>query len=135
MGSDHGWCKPEGSGQWHYFEKYNVPIWMGESGENTDAWIASFRRLQERNGIGWCFWPYKKMDSPRCVVTFDRPKAWSVIQTYANSPRGSYQSIRAARPAAETARRILLEFVEQGRFKNVRPNREYLGALGCALQR
>lgn len=116
-------------------EKYNVPIWMGESGENENAWIASFRRLQERNGIGWCFWPYKKMDSPRCVVTFDRPAAWDVIRAYANSARGSYQSIRSSRPAAESARRILLQFVEKSRFKNVRPNRDYIDALGCPDQR
>ncbi len=115
-------------------EKYNIPIWMGESGENTDAWIASFRRLQERNGIGWCFWPYKKMDSPRCVVTFDQPEGWNIIRTYANGPRGSYAAIRATRPEAETARRILLKFVEQSRFRNIKPNAEYIRALGCAQQ-
>ncbi|HEX8116098.1 MAG TPA: cellulase family glycosylhydrolase, partial [Pyrinomonadaceae bacterium] len=25
--------------------KYNVPVWLGESGENKDEWIASFREL------------------------------------------------------------------------------------------
>jgi aryl-phospho-beta-D-glucosidase BglC (GH1 family) len=119
----------------NFREKYNVPIWMGESGENENAWISSFRRLQERNGIGWCFWPYKKMDSPRCVVTFDRPAAWDVIRAYANGSRESYASIRASRPPAESARRILLQFVERSRFKNARPNREYIEALGCPLQK
>ena len=36
---------------------------MGESGENDDVWIDSFRKLLDNNEIGWCFWPYKKMDS------------------------------------------------------------------------
>ncbi|HAF21421.1 MAG TPA: glycosyl hydrolase family 5, partial [Blastocatellia bacterium] len=40
-------------------DKHNVPVWMGESGENTDEWIGSFRTLLELNNIGWCFWPYK----------------------------------------------------------------------------
>jgi endoglucanase len=34
-------------------DKYNVPVWMGESGENTDEWISSFRKLLEANNIGW----------------------------------------------------------------------------------
>jgi aryl-phospho-beta-D-glucosidase BglC (GH1 family) len=46
-------------------DRYNVAIWMSESGENTDDWIGSFRQLLEMKNIGWCFWPYKKLDSTR----------------------------------------------------------------------
>src|ERR1700687_1091598 len=31
----------------NFRDKYNVPVWMGESGENTDEWIDSFRKLLE----------------------------------------------------------------------------------------
>ena len=41
-------------------DRYNVPIWMGESGENTDEWITQFVDLLNKNDIGWTFWPYKK---------------------------------------------------------------------------
>ncbi len=44
-------------------DKYNVPIYMGESGENDDDWVFNFRELLDKNGIGWHFWPYKKMDN------------------------------------------------------------------------
>ena len=40
----------------------NGPIWMGESGENNDDWIAQFVKTLEKNNIGWAFWPYKKME-------------------------------------------------------------------------
>ena len=43
-----------------FSNKYNVPIWMGESGENSDQWINEWRLLNEKNNFGWCFWPYKK---------------------------------------------------------------------------
>ena len=43
-------------------DKYNVPIWCGESGENTDEWVKQFVETLEANDIGWCFWPYKKME-------------------------------------------------------------------------
>lgn len=70
------------------------------------------------------------MDSPRCVVTFDRPGGWDVVTAYASSSRQSFESIRVLRPRPEAAPRILLEFVEQSRFKNVRPNQGYIEALG-----
>jgi len=54
-------------------EKYQVPVWLGESGENTDEWIERFRTLLEKNGIGWAFWPYKKMDATSSPVSFARP--------------------------------------------------------------
>lgn len=44
-------------------EKYNIPIWLGESGENSNAWFADAIQLAERNNIGWCWWPLKKLGS------------------------------------------------------------------------
>src|SRR5678816_4016043 len=60
-------------------DKYNVPVWMGESGENTDEWIAAYRTLLEQNDIGWCFWPYKKIEATSCVVSINSPADWASI--------------------------------------------------------
>lgn len=111
-------------------EKYNVPIWMGESGENTDTWIASWRRLQERNNIGWCFWPYKKMDSPRCMVTFDRPQNWELIVRFAEGPRATFKDIRTTRPPIDSVRAALDEFIRICQFNTCRINDRYIEALG-----
>lgn len=43
-----------------YRKKYNVPIWLGETGENSNAWMTELIRLCERNKIGWTLWPLKK---------------------------------------------------------------------------
>lgn len=118
-----------------YQNKYHVPLWMGESGENSDTWIAAFRRLQERNNIGWCFWPYKKLDAKSCLVTFDRPKNWDLIVKYANGLRSSFASIRRNRPDSELVRKALDEFVQLSGFKNCRVNPGYLNALGKELPR
>ena len=42
-------------------EEQNVPIWMGESGENSNAWFTDAISLLERNKIGWAWWPLKKL--------------------------------------------------------------------------
>jgi aryl-phospho-beta-D-glucosidase BglC (GH1 family) len=115
--------------------KYDVPIWMGESGENTNAWIGGFRRLQERNNIGWCFWPYKKMDAPSCMMTFDRPKNWNLIVKYANSPRPSYATIRASRPPRPLVAQALEDFLSLCKFERCRVNEDYLHALGVGISR
>lgn len=69
-------------------EKYHVPIWLGESGENTDEWIGTFRTVLEENDIGWAFWPYKKMGSNSTVETITPPDGWSSIVEYAKLPDG-----------------------------------------------
>ena len=42
---------------------YNVPLWMGESGENSNSWYyEALVKLLEENNIGWNFWCHKKAD-------------------------------------------------------------------------
>jgi endoglucanase len=43
--------------------KYNVPVWLGETGENSNVWYTEAIRLLEKNNIGWAMWPLKKMGS------------------------------------------------------------------------
>jgi endoglucanase len=40
-----------------------VPLWMGESGENSNSWFADCIALLESNKIGWSWWPHKKIES------------------------------------------------------------------------
>lgn len=42
-------------------EKYNVPLWLGESGENNNQWYRDAIHLMESHNIGWCWWPLKKI--------------------------------------------------------------------------
>jgi hypothetical protein len=110
--------------------KNNVVLWLGESGENSDEWIGAFRRILERNSIGWCFWPYKKMDAKSCMVTFDRPDGYRDVINYANKPRSTFEQIRSARPPVEKVKRVLEGFLENCKFSNCRINSGYLRALG-----
>jgi endoglucanase len=42
-------------------EEHNVPLWVGESGENSNAWYTEAISLLEKNNIGWAWWPLKKL--------------------------------------------------------------------------
>lgn len=41
-------------------EQYNRPLWMSESGENSNQWFADAIHLLESTNIGWSWWPVKK---------------------------------------------------------------------------
>jgi aryl-phospho-beta-D-glucosidase BglC (GH1 family) len=111
-------------------DKHNVPIWMGESGENTDEWIAQYRILLERNDIGWCFWPYKKVDATSCPASINRPTDWDAIVAFADHPRATYEEVRKNRPPKEKIKNALDGYLENIKFKNCRINEGYVKALG-----
>lgn len=117
----------------NFRDKYNVPIWLGESGENTDEWINSFRELLEKNNIGWCFWPYKKMDSERSMVSFERTNEWDEIIKYANSLRNDFEAVRKNRPSNEVIKKAFDDLLENIKLAKCKINNGYLKALGCEV--
>ncbi|WP_449439826.1 carbohydrate-binding protein [Pedobacter steynii] len=42
-------------------DQYNIPVWLGETGENSNVWFTEAIRLFEANNIGWAWWPLKKV--------------------------------------------------------------------------
>lgn len=41
-------------------DQQNRPIWLGETGENSNTWFTNLVSLAETNNIGWSWWPVKK---------------------------------------------------------------------------
>ena len=113
-------------------DRYDVPIWCGESGENTDEWIGKFVRVLESQRIGWCFWPYKKMEKPSSPVSIVKPAHWDEIVAFAKLPAGTGNAEKriAARPSLENSRAAFDELLKNIQFANCRVNPGYLRALG-----
>lgn len=113
-------------------EHYDVPIWLGESGENTDDWISQFVKTLESNNIGWAFWPYKKMEKSSAVVSIIPPADWGKIVEFAKLPRGTahVEERLKKRPEQETINRAFDELLENIRLEKCRVNAGYLKALG-----
>jgi endoglucanase len=112
-------------------DKYNVPLWLGESGENSDAWVAEFRSVLEKNDIGWSFWPYKKMDSGSSEVTFAEPPHWDDIVSYAANSwmiDVKHSPLRA-RPSDDVIHAAFDGLLTNIEFKNEIVNAGYVKAL------
>ncbi|HYC27373.1 MAG TPA: cellulase family glycosylhydrolase, partial [Chitinophagaceae bacterium] len=80
----------------------NAPVWVGETGENSNTWFADAVQLLESNNIGWCWWPLKKIgnNNPLEIRSNDN---YNRLVEHWNS-RG-----RVAAPSAEDARNGLME--------------------------
>lgn len=116
-------------------DKYRVPILMGESGENDDAWVKEFRELLDKNEIHWTFWPYKKMDNTRGPMNFDKPDSYDDFIRYAESDRSTFKKIRNLKDSLDgiepgAVKELLNQFVANSKFENCYPNKGYCDALG-----
>ena len=114
----------------NFRDSVNLPIYMGETGENTDEWIAAWTRLMERNNIGWHYWPYKKMDSERGMVSIKAPENWNLIVDYTSQDRSNFAKIRAVRPDQAVVRKAMTDLLENMKFANCNINKGYILALG-----
>ena len=128
------WAPPEQATIQKFLDfrnKNNVPIWLGESGENNDQWIAQFARLLEKNDIGWAFWPYKKMDATSSPVTFSQPDHWAEIVAYAKLDRnlGGVEKRQAQRPDQAVIDEAFASLLKNIQFSQEKVNASYIDAL------
>lgn len=128
---------PEAIGSFIAFrDKVNRPMYMGEIGHNTYAWMAEFCQTMQANNIGYTFWPYKKIGSS-AWVTFTAPEGWQEVIAFADGPRASYAEIREARESAggsEALGDAIDDLTEAVRFERCAIDKEYIRALGLKAE-
>jgi len=120
------WAKPARDALQSYLNfgnSWNVPLLIGETGEYNDNWNAKFRELNERFGIGWCFWTYKNLDTETTVISIQKPAGWDLIAK-AGSADGD------PLPPRHEAQAILDAYLQAAKFKNGHINAGYLASLG-----
>lgn len=78
---------------------WDRPIWVGESGENSDDWYRASFALLEEHEIGWSFWTWKKLESGNGPYSIRAPSGWSAIQAYVSDA--------SKKPSAATAQAAL----------------------------
>lgn len=70
---------------------YNVPLWMGESGENSNPWFYETVRLFEQQNIGWNWWTHKKFETITSPLSAPISPEYQTLINYWNgqAPRPS----------------------------------------------
>jgi len=77
-------------------ENWQMPVWLGESGENSNKWFADGISLLERNEIGWAWWPLKKINSVVCPLKIKAPEEYNRLTDYWNGKSATKPSTRMA---------------------------------------
>ncbi|SEK37076.1 cellulase family glycosylhydrolase [Parapedobacter koreensis] len=90
-------------------EEHDIPLWLGESGENSNTWFTEAIELCERNGIGWAWWQNKKMGINQ-PLEIKQPEGYASLL--------DYWSGRGSKPSHEDAQRILNEWLENIKLEN-----------------
>ncbi|MFN2439706.1 MAG: glycoside hydrolase family 5 protein, partial [Chitinophagaceae bacterium] len=90
-------------------EEQNVPIWMGESGENSNVWFRTAIQLLEENKIGWAWWPLKKLGNNN-PLQIKKNKAYEMLISFLEG--------NASKPSVEQAFAALMQLAENSKIEN-----------------
>jgi endoglucanase len=100
---------------------YNVPVWLGESGENSNTWFTEAIRLLEFNNIGWSWWPLKKLGNNNPLQVKSNPDYDSLV---------SYWNGKAKNPPpVKNAYAGLMELASATKFENNIIHRDVIDAM------
>ena len=100
---------------------HNVPIWCGESGENSNVWFRDAIKLFEENEIGWAWWPMKKIESISGPLEIKKPADYQRLL--------DYWSGSASKPSAAFAENALLQLAENAKIENCNYNKDVIDAM------
>ena len=77
---------------------HDVPLWLGETGENTNPWFHAVRTLAEVNGISWNWWMHKKIETTSAPLSAPFAPGYASVVAYwrGQGPRPSTEGARNA---------------------------------------
>lgn len=101
-------------------DQHQMPIWLGESGENSNVWFRDALHLMQKNNIGWAWWPLKKLgyNNPLQVKT---PDAYQKVL--------NYWTDKGPKPSPEEAFKGLMQFTENLKLENCIYHPDVLDAM------
>ncbi|MFC0682637.1 glycoside hydrolase family 5 protein [Lysobacter korlensis] len=117
------WSSPDTASIARFLEvrdRLQLPIYMGEGGENTLEWLYTAFRLYETHGIGWNFWPWKKIDTRTSPASIDAPGGWERVVASASGTPGL---------SREEAQLVFAQLLENMRIENCRWRHDIIAAL------
>jgi hypothetical protein len=99
----------------------NRPLWLGETGENSNSWFLDCIELMRDNNIGWAWWPHKKIDNISGPLSAELTPQYQQLLDYWNG--------QASKPSADFANAALLLQAEKLRFENCKFQPDVIDAM------
>jgi endoglucanase len=105
----------------NYRDQYNIPVWAGETGENSNTWFTEAIRLFESNNIGWCWWPLKKLGNNNPLQIRSNPN-YDALTDYWNGKNSKP-------PEPDSVYSGLMELASSARCENNIVHRDVVDAM------
>jgi len=102
--------------------QYNIPLWNGETGENSASWGSGMAKLLADANIGWSWWTFKKVNSDTQPCSIPEPQNYKKILDYVS---GS-----GSKPSMEQAQEIFLSLATSCATSKCEWHNDILIALG-----
>ena len=107
-------------------EQSNAPLWMGESGENSNTWFTAAIEMLEKCNVGWSWWTYKKVSDISGIVSVPRPENWDKILRYLESSTDNSVSLGLN---AQNVKASLMGLAENVKLENSKINKDVIYAM------
>ncbi|MAU31276.1 MAG: glycoside hydrolase family 5 [Flavobacteriaceae bacterium] len=101
--------------------QFNIPLWMGEAGENSNQWFTESIKVFEENNIGWAFWPWKKLESISAPFSFDSNLNYDNLVNYFRD--------EVSAPSIQSAVDGLMELAEDSHISNNKYQKDVTDAM------
>jgi endoglucanase len=99
----------------------NCPLWLGESGENSNTWFYDCIQLMEKNNIGWNWWTHKKIETTTSPYSSPISANYQRVLDYWNG--------QASKPTVEYATASLFQMADNLRLVKCDFRPDVLAAL------
>lgn len=101
--------------------KFNVPVWLGETGENSNVWFTELNQLLLKNNIGYAYWPMKKIDNIAGVTNVKiTPEYQKLLDYWKNG---------SEKPSKAFALKALMKIADNYKMENVEVKKDVIDAL------
>jgi endoglucanase len=105
----------------NYRSQYHVPVWLGETGENSNTWFTDAIRLLESHNIGWSWWPLKKLGNNNPLQIKSNPHYDSLVSYWNGKTKQA--------PPPGDVYNGLMELASEARCENNIVHRDVIDAM------
>jgi endoglucanase len=102
-------------------DQQNLPVWLGESGENSNTWFTNAIKLVEANKIGWAWWPMKKVGSVVNPLTVVKNAEYNTLLQYWTNG--------GTKPSPAFAKNALMQLAENLKIENTIYRKDVIDAM------
>jgi endoglucanase len=106
-------------------DQFHTPIWLGESGENSNEWFRQTIKMLEKEKIGWSWWPLKKIENVVSPASISTTPGWEAFVAWGNG---------GTKPSASLLEQGLVELAENLRLSKCTIHRDVMDAMFRQVQ-